>query len=63
MIYPMKALLLICSLSVLILLSGCTSTRSYSTYRQWKDKQEVKTQAKKMLKAAEGVTFKGTKKD
>lgn len=49
-------------LFVCVLLSGCTSTRTYSTYQEWKDKQEVKVQAARMLKQAEWVTFKGTKK-
>jgi len=49
-------------LFVCVLLSGC-ATRTASTYQEWKDKQEVKAQAARMMKAAEWVKFRGTKKD
>ena len=55
------SLALVCLLLVLVCaLCGCATSQP-STYREWKDKQEVKAQAARMLRAVEGVTFKGTK--
>jgi hypothetical protein len=49
-------------LCALVLLASCASSTP-STYADWKAMQEVKAQAAKMLKAAEGTVFKpaGTK--